>query len=148
MRLRFFLVICVFLIFMTGCTTGSIQRADLKTAPPAAMQFETYLFESGTGWLWRIAFLKHPDSPVPIRIAQPDITLARGTYSEAMDFMTKMPGPLRIDAETVTYKGKIVGYLMTQLFPVTTIYPLVVSVTEKSGHLLLHIHDLELEIHR
>ncbi len=148
MRARAVLIACLFLSLVAGCVTGSIQRADLKTAPPADMKFDTYLYEAGRGGIYRIAYLHRSDSPVPVKFHQPDILATRGTYSEALLYMSEAAGPLRIDTDAVTYKGKLAGYLITQQFPLTEEYPLVITLTDKGSHLLLRITDQQFDMHR
>ncbi len=148
MRMRAVLIACLFLSLAAGCVAGSIQRADLKAAPPADMKFDTYLYEAGRGGIYRIAYLHRSDSPVAVKTRQPDILVARGTYSEALLYMEDAAGPLRIDTETITYKGKLAGYLITQQFPLTEEYPLVITLTDKGSHLLLHIADRQFDMHR
>lgn len=148
MRARAVLVACLFLSLLAGCVSGSVHRADLKKAPPADMKFDTYLYEAGRGGLYRVVYLHHPDSPVPVKMNQPDITVARGTYADAMLYMTKAAGPIRIDTETVTYQGKLAGYLITQHFISIERYPLEISLTDRGNHLFLHIRDLQYDLHK
>jgi hypothetical protein len=58
--------------------------------------------------------LKDPGSEVEVVPNSVQIEKTTGTYEDAIAFMQRGAGYRRVTIQTVSYKGKAVGYLLTQ----------------------------------
>lgn len=78
------------------------------------MTYVMYVFSTGETERFRAAFLKSPESDVEVVAASSQIIEARGSFEDGMKFMRGGAGYRDVDVQSVTYNGKIIGYLLTQ----------------------------------
>jgi len=111
MTKKLVLLLLPFLIF--GCAQD-LRFHDLgKKEKVPAISYEAYFFVAGISERSRAVFLKMPDVEIAVEPASPEIVSTTATYSEAMTFMIEKRLMRSITTQTVTYKDKPLGYLLT-----------------------------------
>ena len=78
------------------------------------MNYVVYAFSTGEAERFRVAFLKSPESDVEVVALSSKMGQGRGTFEDAMKFVRSGAGYRDVDVQSVTYNGKIIGYLLTQ----------------------------------
>ena len=111
MTRRLVLLLLSFLIF--GCAQDLRFHNLAKKEKVPSISYEAYFFVAGIAEKSRAVFLKMPDVDISIEPASPEIVSTTATYAEAMTFMIEKRLMRSITTQTVTYKDKPLGYLLT-----------------------------------
>jgi hypothetical protein len=104
---------CIFL-FAAGCMQAIHMQTLTRTNSIPDVNYAVYAFSTGEGERFRVAFLKSPESDVEVVALSRKMGQARGTFEDAMRFVQSGAGYRDVDVQSVTYNGKIIGYLLTQ----------------------------------
>lgn len=137
-------ILCFFIfLFPAGCMQAIHMQAILRTDSIPNMTYEVYVFSMGEAERFRAAFLKSPESDVEVVAASSQIRQARGTFEDAMNFMRSGAGYKDVDVQSVTYNGKIIGYLLTQsVVPGLSRQKVAVSVYERGGKIYFWAEEI------
>lgn len=106
----------LFLLLLTvsaGCAqTVRVQGVEGIESVPK-LTYVIFFYSSGTADRLRAVFLKNPGSDVEVVADSVQIVMTRGTGEDAMALMQRGIHEY-IDVQSVSYKGNIIGYLLTQ----------------------------------
>lgn len=131
-------------MFLAGCaqSIATVQVDDYRDL--LSRTFRTYVYWSGEGESFRMAFLQAPDTGIEVVPYTKGILEAQGTFAEALTFVVKGRGSAETIVEEVRYQGRMVGYLIT-LRPLKIINPLQtdasVRVFERGGKVYFSIEE-------
>jgi hypothetical protein len=78
------------------------------------VSYITYVYSSGSDNKYRAVFLKSPESDLEVVPFSSNIMMTKGSFDDAMTFMRHGAGYRNVDVQSVLYKGKTIGYLLTQ----------------------------------
>ena len=97
----------------SGCaqTVSTHGMKDINSIPMT--KHTLYLYSSGEGERFRVVLMKSPESDIEIVPYSVQITTVSGTLEDAVFFMKKSRIYKDISFERVTYKSKLIGYLLT-----------------------------------
>jgi hypothetical protein len=138
---RLILLVLPFLIF--GCSQN-IRLHDLDTKEKVpAISYEAYFFVTGLSERSRAVFLKKPDIEIAVEPASPEIVSTTATYPEAMTFMLDRRYMRSITTQTVIYKDKPLGYLLTYNQPGLDGEVVVTNLYERDGKIYFNAREVE-----
>jgi hypothetical protein len=127
------LVLLLLPLVIFGCAQDlRFHDLDKKEKVPA-ISYEAYFFVTGISERSRAVFLKKPDVEIPIEPASPEIVSTTATYSEAMTFMIEKRLMRSITTQTVTYKDKPLGYLLSYDQPGVNGETVITNLYERDG---------------
>lgn len=108
-------ILC-FLIFLfpAGCMQAMQMQNIQRTDSIPDVTYAVYVYSAGAAERFRAAFLKSPESDVEVVAASSKIKQVSARFEDAMKFMQSGAGYIDVDVRSVTYNGKIIGYLLTQ----------------------------------
>lgn len=104
----------LFLLVLTGCTSAIQMQGIERLEGVPKDNYVTYLYSAGGAERFRAAFLKLPGSDAEVIPYSLQITKTTGTFEDAIAFMQRGPGYKKVDIQSVSYKGKQIGFLLTQ----------------------------------
>ena len=101
------------LLFLAGCMQSINMNGIGDINSISNIEYTGYFYTAGTGERLRAVFLKNPESNVEIVPYSVQITTAVSTLDQARSFMEKTGIYDNINYQSVVYKGKTIGYLLT-----------------------------------
>ncbi len=110
-RLNVFLF--VLLLALASCVQAVTTYGIKDTNSIPKSKYVLYQYSSGEGERYRAVLLKNPESGVEIVPYSVQITTSEGTPEEALSFMGKSGLSRNVYSEGITYKGRLIGYLLT-----------------------------------
>ena len=117
----------------------SLQGTD--SIPNVA--YTLYVYSSGEGERFRTVFVKDQESAVEVVPMSTKIKKMGGTFGDAMRFMESGAGYIDVDVQSVTFNGKVVGYLLTQSVEAALQRQMVdVNVYERGGRIYFGATDV------
>ena len=133
-------------LLVSGCMQAvQTERLERYDAVPR-LNYVMYLYSSGVGERLRTVFLKNPESDVEIVPYSVGIIKTSGTFDDAMAFMRHGISYQSVEVEKVTYKGKLIGHLLT--YPAFSAYyntlereSLVVNLFERDGKVYFSVSE-------
>jgi hypothetical protein len=100
---------------LLGCAPTSLQTYKVMDyAAVPKMTYTVYSYSFGVGDRLRVALLRNPESGAEILPYSEGIVATTGTFEDAMAFM-RGGAYSEIDVNSVVYKGKTIGYLLTYI---------------------------------
>ncbi|TAN40041.1 MAG: hypothetical protein EPN25_09040 [Nitrospirae bacterium] len=133
------------LLVMVAALAGCIQSIALNDAGDLAaipaIDYTAYWYSSGEGESLRAVFLKIPESGVEVIPYSVQITTGRTTPGEARSFMARGSHNRNVNSQSVSYKGKPIGYLFTNAYHSFSRDTVEVSLFERDGKVYLSVWE-------
>ncbi len=137
-------ILCFFIfLFPAGCIQSIQMQTIQRTNSIPDLNYQIYVFSTGATERFRAAFLKSPETDVEVVAASSKIRVVRGTFEDGMNFMQSGAGYRDVDVQSVTYKGKIIGYLLTQsVVPALQTQRVTVNVYQRGGKIYFWAEEI------
>lgn len=105
-------IVLVSVLFM-GCVQAVQLHGMGKAVSIPDNNYTLYQYSGGPGDRFRAVLLKDPGTDIEVVPFSIQITAERGTLKDALNFMRKGLYSVRVEAKSVVYQGKTIGYLLT-----------------------------------